>query len=62
MASLSELLGQDLTIADVMLRLLQQLKMSSDFLYAGQLNEYELELFPGYYQRVIERNEKMKEM
>lgn len=62
MASLSELLGQDLTIADVMLRLLQQLKMSSDFLYTGQLNEYELELFPGYYQRVIERNEKMKEM
>jgi octanoyl-[GcvH]:protein N-octanoyltransferase len=62
MASLSELLGQDLTIADVMLRLLQQLKMGSDFLYAGQLNEYELELFPGYYQRVIERNEKMKEM
>ncbi|MDQ0200918.1 lipoate--protein ligase family protein [Neobacillus ginsengisoli] len=62
MASLSELLGEDLTIADVMLRLLNQLKMSSDFLYAGQLNEYELELFPGYYQRVVDRNEKIKEM
>ncbi|WP_026572631.1 lipoate--protein ligase family protein [Bacillus sp. UNC438CL73TsuS30] len=59
MASLSELLDQNFTISDVMLRLLNELKRNSDFLYAGQLNDYELELFPGYYQRVIDRNEKM---
>ncbi|TDK63926.1 lipoate--protein ligase family protein [Bacillus salipaludis] len=59
MASLSELLDQNFTISDVMLRLLNELKRNSDFLYAGQLNDYELELFPSYYQRVIDRNEKM---
>ncbi|MFK9091605.1 biotin/lipoate A/B protein ligase family protein [Bacillus salipaludis] len=62
MASLSELLGTPFTIADVMLRLLNQLHANSDFLYAGQLNEYELGLFPGYYQRVIDRNEKIADM
>lgn len=58
MASLSELLAENLTIADVMLRLLNQLKINSDFLFAGQLNEYELGLFPDYYQRIVDRNEK----
>lgn len=62
MASLSELLSENLTIADCMLRLLNQLKDSSDFIYAGMLNEYELELFHGYYQRVAERNEKILDM
>ncbi|MEH7547202.1 MULTISPECIES: lipoate--protein ligase family protein [Bacillaceae] len=62
MASLSELFGVELTISDVMLRLLKQLKMNSDYLYAGQLNEFELSLFPGYYQRVVDRNEKIAEM
>ncbi|MGG3469424.1 lipoate--protein ligase family protein [Neobacillus pocheonensis] len=62
MASLSELYQTNFTIADVMLRLLNQLKLNSDFLYAGQLNEFELELLPGYYQRVVERNEKLEEM
>ncbi|MEH7436177.1 lipoate--protein ligase family protein [Neobacillus drentensis] len=61
MASLSELLGTHFTIGDVMLRLLNQLKSNSDYLVAGQLNEYELSLSPGYYQRVVERNEKMAE-
>lgn len=62
MASLSELLGTPLSIADVMLRLLRQLKANSNVLAAGQLNEYELELFPGYVQRIIDRNEKLAEM
>jgi octanoyl-[GcvH]:protein N-octanoyltransferase len=62
MASLSELLGIPLSIADVMLRLLNQLKANSDYLYAGQLNQYELELLPGYVQRVIDRNEKVADM
>ena len=58
MASLSELLDENFTIADVMLRLLNQLKRHCDFLYAGQLNEFELELLPGYYQRIVDRNQK----
>lgn len=61
MASLSELLNVNLTIADVMLRLLNQLKANSHRLYAGQLNEYELGLFSSYYQRVVDRNEKILE-
>ncbi|MDF2854791.1 MAG: octanoyltransferase [Neobacillus sp.] len=61
MASLSELLNEQFTVADVLLRLLNQLKENSDYLFAGQLNEFELELFPGYYQRVIDRNEKLSE-
>ncbi|CAH2713986.1 Octanoyl-[GcvH]:protein N-octanoyltransferase [Neobacillus rhizosphaerae] len=60
MASLSELLAVNFTIADVILRLLTQLKMSSEFIYGGQLNEFELNLFPGYYQRIVERNEQVK--
>ncbi|XJZ27189.1 biotin/lipoate A/B protein ligase family protein [Bacillota bacterium Lsc_1132] len=59
MASLSELLNNHFTIADVMLRLLRQLKVNSSRLYAGQLNEYELEIFPAYYERVVDRNEKI---
>lgn len=62
MASLSELLGTPLTISDVMMRLLKQLKNNSNHLYAGQLNEFELEVLPGYYQRIVERNEKLNDM
>lgn len=62
MASLSELVAEDLTIADVMLRLLNQLKSNSDYLSAGQFNEYELAIFPGYYQRIIDRNNNIVEM
>ncbi|OLS41254.1 lipoate--protein ligase family protein [Bacillus sp. MRMR6] len=59
MASLSELLNEQLTISDCLLRLLTELKKNSDFLFAGQLNAAELELLPGYYQRIVERNEKL---
>lgn len=59
MASLSELLGVELSIGDVMLRLLTQLKETSGRLYSGQLNAFELELLPAYYQRVVDRNEKI---
>jgi octanoyl-[GcvH]:protein N-octanoyltransferase len=62
MASLSELLETPFTISDVMLRLLNQLKKHSDHLYAGQLIEHELQLLPGYYQRIVERNEKLDTM
>lgn len=57
MASLSELYGCNFSIGDIMLRLLNQLKQYSGSLYAGQLNEYELELLPGYIQRMLSRNE-----
>lgn len=57
MASLSELLDTPFTIAAILLRLFNELKRNSGFLYSGQLNEYELNLLPGYYNRVVERNE-----
>jgi octanoyl-[GcvH]:protein N-octanoyltransferase len=60
MSSLSELLAENFTIADVMLRLLNQLKANSEFLYTGQLNQSEQELFPGYYQRIVARNDLKK--
>jgi octanoyl-[GcvH]:protein N-octanoyltransferase len=59
MASLAELLNQNFTIPDMMLRLLKKLQTYTDDLYAGTLNDYELGLFPSYYQRIIERNEKV---
>ncbi|MGJ7910942.1 lipoate--protein ligase family protein [Neobacillus sp. LXY-1] len=59
MASLSELLDVDLTIGDCMFRLLTELKKASDTLFSGGLNEVELGLLPGYYQRIAERNEKI---
>jgi octanoyl-[GcvH]:protein N-octanoyltransferase len=62
MASLAELLRVELTVSDVMLRLLKELKENSDLLFAGPLNEVELGLLPGYYQRIVERNEKIAEM
>ncbi|GHH97973.1 lipoate--protein ligase family protein [Neobacillus kokaensis] len=57
MASLSELYGCNFSVSDVMQRLLIQLKQHSGLLYAGSLNEHELELLPGYLQRIAERNE-----
>lgn len=59
MASLTELLQRDLTIQDVMLRLLKSLKNKSIHLYMGELIEDEASLFAGYYSRVVERNEKV---
>jgi len=61
MASLSELFGVELTIQEVMLRLLTFLQANSNELTSGFLNGDELELFDHYYQRVIERNEKFLE-
>ncbi|SFB03336.1 MULTISPECIES: lipoate--protein ligase family protein [unclassified Bacillus (in: firmicutes)] len=61
MASLSELLGVELSVADVMLRLLRELKENSEFLYSGPMTEHELDLLPGYYERIVERNAKFIE-
>ncbi|MBM4761590.1 lipoate--protein ligase family protein [Bacillus sp. B15-48] len=58
MASLSELLGQPLTVQDVQLRLLTYLNHSSEEILSGQLMPEEFEVFHRYYERIIERNEK----
>lgn len=61
MASLSELLQEDLTIADVMLRALKVLHGKTERLYSGALTAEELPLFESYYERVVERNDKVFE-
>ncbi|MFT8322593.1 MAG: biotin/lipoate A/B protein ligase family protein [Bacillus sp. (in: firmicutes)] len=58
MASLAELFGVELTVDQVMTRLLLTLKDEAGFLYADQLQGEEIALFEGYYQRVTERNER----
>lgn len=59
MSSLSELIGESLGVQDVMLRLLKQLQIFGGSFYSGSFNEYELGIFPYYYQRVLERNNKI---
>ncbi|AGK56089.1 lipoate--protein ligase family protein [Bacillus sp. 1NLA3E] len=59
MASLSELLGEELSITDVMMRFLTTLKETSNQIYSGQLTDEEITLFSEYYERVVERNQKM---
>lgn len=59
MASMSELLGVELTVNQVMTRLLYAIKDHADSLYADSLQGEELALFEAYYQRVSERNAKI---
>ncbi|MDQ0218556.1 lipoate--protein ligase family protein [Peribacillus cavernae] len=59
MASLSELLGEPLTVQDVMLRFLQTLKKMGGTIYASQLSPQELPLYEAYFARVTERNQKV---
>lgn len=59
MASMSELLGVELTVNEVMTRLLYAIKDHADYLYADSLQGEELALFEAYYQRVSERNAKI---
>ncbi len=59
MASLSELLNKDLTIQDVMLRLLNTLNKHAGHLYASQLQGNETEMYENYYLRVVDRNDKV---
>lgn len=61
MASLTELLQIDLTVQDVMLRLLNVLKRKSNHIYMGELTAEEARLFEAYYSRVTERNDKIME-
>lgn len=59
MASLSELLGVNLTVADVMLRFLKSIREHGAQIYSGQLTQQEVPLFADYYDRVVLRNQKM---
>ncbi|WP_226675513.1 biotin/lipoate A/B protein ligase family protein [Rossellomorea aquimaris] len=59
MASLSELLGVELSIQDVMLRFLQSLKGFSGEFYSSALQGEEYGMYETYYQRVVDRNEKV---
>jgi octanoyl-[GcvH]:protein N-octanoyltransferase len=61
MASLSELLGTELTIQDTMLRFLQSLKGFGGKIFASQLEGEELSLYENYLDRVHQRNEKVLE-
>jgi len=59
MASLSELLGINLTVEDCMFRFLKALQMlSGDQLYNSELTAEESQRYPYYYGRIVERNEK----
>lgn len=59
MASLSELMERDITVQDVMMRLLTSLKETSGTIFANTLQADELELYEHYYDRIVERNEKV---
>jgi octanoyl-[GcvH]:protein N-octanoyltransferase len=58
MASLAELLGRPLTVADIHARLLNVLHKNSELFFSGQLSAVESELLPGNIQRMWDRNEK----
>ncbi|WP_416828016.1 lipoate--protein ligase family protein [Ectobacillus polymachus] len=58
MASLSELLGEEITTLDVMRRLLLTLQQMGETLISSQLTPEEVPLYEAYLQRMIERNEK----
>lgn len=59
MASMTELTGRPLTVQDVMMRLLTSLKGMSGKIFANNLQGEETELYQHYYQRIVERNEKV---
>jgi octanoyl-[GcvH]:protein N-octanoyltransferase len=58
MASLSELLNEDLTISSVMLLLLRTLQSFGGELYSSALTGEELSLYEYYWERIVSRNEK----
>jgi octanoyl-[GcvH]:protein N-octanoyltransferase len=58
MASLVELLGVPLTVADIHTALLNVLHKNSELFYSGQLSAEESELLPDNIKRMWDRNEK----
>lgn len=60
MASLQELFEVELTVTDVLFKLLNQMKVyTQEELYAKELTPNESLLYEEYYQRVVARNEKI---
>lgn len=58
MASLSELLGEEITVQDLMMRLLQTLQRFTPQLTPSQLTVDEVPLYEHHLQRMIDRNNK----
>ncbi|MDC2866732.1 lipoate--protein ligase family protein [Bacillus sp. BP-3] len=58
MASLSELLGETITVQDLMMRLLQTLQRFTPQLTSSQLTVDEVPLYEHHLQRMIDRNNK----
>ncbi|MGG2094385.1 biotin/lipoate A/B protein ligase family protein [Bacillus sp. S13(2024)] len=58
MASLSELLGKNITVQDLMMRLLQTLQHFTPQLMPSQLTIDEIPLYEHHLQRIIDRNNK----
>jgi octanoyl-[GcvH]:protein N-octanoyltransferase len=58
MASLSELLGENITVQDLMMRLLQTLQHFTPQLTPSQLTIDEIPLYEHHLQRIIDRNNK----
>ena len=60
MASLSELIGEPLTVGDACIRVQLLLReLSEEDVLSGGFTEEEMELYMFYLKRVVERNEKM---
>lgn len=59
MASLSELLGMQLTVSDVVMRVQMLLQSLANNVVIGGFHEDEMELYSFYLHRVVERNKKM---
>ncbi|WNB92245.1 biotin/lipoate A/B protein ligase family protein [Bacillus sp. NEB1478] len=58
MASLAELLGVQLTVADIHVQLMNVLHKNSELFYSGQLSIEESDLLPANIKRMWDRNEK----
>ena len=58
MASLSELLGETITVQDLMMRLLKTLRQFASKLTPSQLTIDEIPLYETNLQRIIDRNNK----
>lgn len=59
MASLSELLGTELTVSDIVIRVQVLLQSLSNNVIVGGIQADEMELYSFYLHRVFERNKKM---
>ncbi|MFS0644735.1 biotin/lipoate A/B protein ligase family protein [Siminovitchia sp. 179-K 8D1 HS] len=61
MASLSELLNEPITVTDVTQRLLEAVKCTGGQFYMSSLQGKELEWYPHYFERMVDRNRKFME-